>query len=51
MWGSDYPHPESTYPKSLEITSRVLADVPEPEREKILAANTARVFGIEYRHH
>ncbi len=48
MWGSDYPHPESTYPKSREITSRVLADVPEPDREQILAGNTARVFGFRY---
>jgi len=47
-WGSDYPHPESTYPKSREITSRILADVPEPEREQILAGNTARIFGFRY---
>ena len=32
MWGSDYPHTESTFPRSREILERILADVPEPER-------------------
>ena len=47
MWGSDYPHPESTYPKSVEITDRVLAGVPTPEREQILGGNCAKLFGLE----
>jgi predicted TIM-barrel fold metal-dependent hydrolase len=47
MWGSDYPHTESTYPRSREITNRILADVPEADRRRILEENTARLYGFE----
>jgi len=46
MWGSDYPHPESTWPKSGEITGRVLADVSLEERRKFLGGNVARLFRL-----
>ena len=36
MWGSDYPHAESTVPRSREIVERVLQGV--PAREKALIA-------------
>lgn len=32
MWGSDYPHAESTFPKSREIVERLLKDVSARER-------------------
>ena len=48
MWGSDYPHTESTFPRSKEITARVLADVSPGDTEKILAGNVARMFGMNY---
>ena len=32
MWGSDYPHQGSTWPKSREILDTILADVPEAEK-------------------
>jgi hypothetical protein len=41
MWGSDYPHSESTFPKSRQILAEILAGVPEDEQAKIAAANTA----------
>ena len=31
MWGSDYPHAESTFPRSREIVERILKDVPDRE--------------------
>ena len=47
MWGSDYPHSESTFPQSRKILSEILAGVPETEQAKIVGANTARVYGFE----
>ena len=44
MWGSDYPHAESTFPKSREIVDRILQGVPEDERALIAGENCASVF-------
>jgi len=47
MWGSDYPHSESTFPQSRKILAEILAGVPEDEQAKIVGGNTARVYGFE----
>jgi len=47
MFGSDYPHSESTFPKSIEIMDERLADVPDREREMILASNVAKLYGFD----
>jgi predicted TIM-barrel fold metal-dependent hydrolase len=47
MWGSDYPHAESTFPKSREIVDRILEGVPEDEKVLIAGENCARVFGVK----
>src|SRR5262245_25205614 len=47
MWGSDYPHSESTFPRSRTILSEILADVPEAEQAKIVGENTARVYHFD----
>jgi predicted TIM-barrel fold metal-dependent hydrolase len=47
MWGSDYPHSESTFPQSRKILSEILAGVPEHEQAKIVGGNTARVYGFD----
>ena len=46
MWGSDYPHQESTFPRSRQIIEEVLSDCAEEEREKIAGGNAARVYKI-----
>jgi len=46
-WGSDYPHAESTFPRSKEILEEILADVPDDERVKITASNAARLYRIQ----
>ena len=46
MWGSDYPHGESTFPRSKEIMEHILEGVPEEEKAKIAGLNTARLYGF-----
>ena len=47
MWGSDYPHSESTFPRSRQILAEILAGVPENEQAKIAGGNTARVYRFD----
>jgi predicted TIM-barrel fold metal-dependent hydrolase len=47
MWGSDYPHSESTFPQSRKILAEILSGVPEDEQAKIVGGNTARVYGFD----
>ena len=47
MWGSDYPHSESTFPQSRKILAEILAGVPEDEQAQIAAGNTARLYGFD----
>jgi predicted TIM-barrel fold metal-dependent hydrolase len=47
MWGSDYPHSESTFPQSRKILAEILAGVQEDERAKIVGGNTALVYDFD----
>jgi predicted TIM-barrel fold metal-dependent hydrolase len=47
MWGSDYPHSESTFPQSRKILAEILAGVPEDEQARIAGANTARLYRFD----
>ena len=47
QWGSDYPHQESTFPRSREILEEILADCTEEEKGKIAGGNHARVYNID----
>ena len=47
MWGSDYPHSESTFPQSRQILSEILEGVPDDEQAKIVGLNTARVYNFD----
>jgi predicted TIM-barrel fold metal-dependent hydrolase len=47
MWGSDYPHTESTFPRSREILGRILADVPAAEVRQIVSGNCASLYGFD----
>lgn len=46
MWGSDYPHQESTFPKSREFLAKMFQGVPEAEQAKIACWNTAKLYGF-----
>lgn len=44
MWGSDYPHPEGTWPKSREILARQMHGVPDDTVEKVVFRNAAELY-------
>jgi predicted TIM-barrel fold metal-dependent hydrolase len=44
MWGSDYPHDESTYPHTREGLRRAFAGTPLDELQQILGGNAAKVY-------
>ena len=44
MWGSDYPHRESTWPNSAEILDSIFAGVPTSVRNAITGGTFARFF-------
>jgi len=46
QWGSDYPHMESTFPRSQEILEEILVDCTEEEKAKIAGGNAARVYRL-----
>lgn len=46
MFGSDYPHTESTFPRSREILGGVLADLPAEEAARIASGNVAALYGF-----
>jgi predicted TIM-barrel fold metal-dependent hydrolase len=47
MWGSDYPHSESTFPRSREVLEEILQGVPAVERAKVVGLNTARWYNFD----
>jgi predicted TIM-barrel fold metal-dependent hydrolase len=48
LWASDYPHAESTFPRSREIVDRILQGVPEAEQVQVAGANTRRLYHLLY---
>ena len=44
-WGSDYPHYEGSWPKSIGHLRTLLDGVPEDEVRALLSGNAARVYG------
>ena len=46
LWGGDYPHQESTFPRSLQIIEEILVDCTEEEKTKIVGSNSVRVYHL-----
>lgn len=46
MWGSDYPHRESTWPMSREVLSRVLKNISDEDRRLMTYTNAAELYGL-----
>jgi predicted TIM-barrel fold metal-dependent hydrolase len=47
LWGSDYPHPESTFSRSEALLAAMMEGVPEPEVEKLVWRNTKELYGLD----
>jgi predicted TIM-barrel fold metal-dependent hydrolase len=47
LWGSDYPHTESTFPRSTAILARILDGVPADEVFKIVSGNCTELYGFD----
>jgi predicted TIM-barrel fold metal-dependent hydrolase len=47
MFGSDYPHPEGTWPNTSAVLRFLFAGIPEHELRLILGENAARCFGFD----
>jgi predicted TIM-barrel fold metal-dependent hydrolase len=46
LWGNDFPHAESTWPKSQEFLDRIFFGTSEEDRRKITADNAVKLFGF-----
>ena len=46
MWGSDYPHAESTFPESQRILNEIMEGVPDRERAMLVGGNCAALYGM-----
>ncbi|HEV8713823.1 MAG TPA: amidohydrolase family protein [Candidatus Binatia bacterium] len=44
LWGNDFPHSESTWPKSREFLEQMFAEVPVEDRRKLTCDNAVRIF-------
>ncbi|WP_101758618.1 amidohydrolase family protein [Oceanicoccus sp. KOV_DT_Chl] len=47
MWGSDYPHPEGTWPKTKSQLYDTFVDLPETEVAAMLGENAVRFYGLD----
>ena len=47
MWSSDYPHSETTFPKSREIILRDFEGIPEGDVRDIINNNCRRLLGLD----
>jgi predicted TIM-barrel fold metal-dependent hydrolase len=47
MWGSDYPHPEGSWPVTREQMIETFRGLPEPEVAAMLGGNAARVYDFD----
>ena len=50
MWGSDYPHPEGTWPHTAEYYRETFAGFPEDAGRKILGENAIQFYGLDRDH-
>jgi predicted TIM-barrel fold metal-dependent hydrolase len=47
IFGTDYPHPEGTWPQTKEWIRHTFRGVPEVEARKMLADNAIRAYGLD----
>ena len=47
MWGSDFPHPEGTWPNTRQYYEDTFSGIPEEDGRKILGENAVRFYGLD----
>jgi predicted TIM-barrel fold metal-dependent hydrolase len=47
QWGSDYPHPEGTWPATRDARIEALRGVPQDEIAAMLGGNAVRFYGLD----
>jgi len=47
MWSTDYPHSDTTWPRSREVLAEHFRGVPDNERRRITAENAAQLYGLD----
>jgi uncharacterized protein len=47
MWGSDYPHPDGTWPDSMRFLDQELGCLSEKVRRKVTHDNAAKLYGLK----
>jgi predicted TIM-barrel fold metal-dependent hydrolase len=46
MWSNDFPHPNSTWPRSHEVVARDLGHLAEDIQQKLIRRNAARLYNL-----
>ena len=47
MWGTDYPHPEGTWPITRKMMVETFHGLPEDEIEAMFGGNAAEFYGFD----
>ncbi len=47
MWGTDYPHPEGTWPETRKMMVETFHGLPEDDIEAMIGGNAARFYGFD----
>ena len=47
MWGSDYPHPEGSWPETANRMNASFTGAPESDAAAILGGNAAAWYGFD----
>lgn len=45
MWGSDYPHPEGTWPRTHDMMLETFEGLPDDDIAAMLGGNAAECYG------
>ncbi|MGI9294424.1 MAG: amidohydrolase family protein [Pseudomonadales bacterium] len=47
MWGSDFPHPEGTWPNTERMMRETFVDLPDIEIRQMLGSNALEFYGLD----
>jgi predicted TIM-barrel fold metal-dependent hydrolase len=47
MWSNDYPHQNSTWPRSREVIARDMGELSAADRRKLVCTNVQKLYGLK----